>query len=122
MRLRVIVPGLVLACLLAGTASGEESGKYPLQIRKTPGQKRTYKNLHRISFFADRARELSASSSGGKSLTIDISREWTMDETFRVEKEDTLVAAVMTKGSELAMINSLQPQSTLIKCLRLTFS
>lgn len=101
-----IVLGLAFAGLMSGPAGGEETGKVPLLIKKIPGSKRTYKNLYRTNFYAERARELSASTSGSTSLTIDLSREWTVEETYRSEKGDTLIAAVMVKGSEMAMINS----------------
>ena len=98
--------GLALSGFFPRVAVGQETGKWLLRIKKVPDQKLTYKNLYRMAFYADRARELSASSSSGNpSLSIDISREWSMEETFRVEKKDTLVAAVMTRASELARIN-----------------
>lgn len=107
MRLRVLTDvgmALVFAGFFAQEAIGQEVGKIPLQIKVVPGQKLTYKNFYRMSFFVDRAKELVASH-GESSYQIDVSWEWTQDEVFKVDQRDTLIVATLMKTSDLTMIN-----------------
>lgn len=108
MKMRALVgAGLALAlvgCLARG-AFGQGAGKVSLQIKAAMGQKLTYKNLFRVTFYTDRAREVVATS-GQNAYQLDLNREWVQEESFKVEGQDTLVVATLTKASDMAMINS----------------
>lgn len=106
--MRRVLTGVGMALVFAGffaqEVTGQEGGKIPLQIKAMPGQKLTYKNLYRVTFSSEQARELVAMS-GGTSFQIDLNWEWTQEETFKAEQRDTLVLATLTKTSDLTMIN-----------------
>lgn len=107
MKMRAVVGvGLALALTggLARGVSGQEAGKISLRVKAAPGQKLTYKNLFRLTFFTDRAREVVATS-GQNAYQLDLNREWTQEETFKVEGQDTLVVATLTKVGDMSMIN-----------------
>ncbi|MSS70875.1 MAG: hypothetical protein EXS64_05235 [Candidatus Latescibacteria bacterium] len=106
MKMRVVVRtvlGLALAGGVARGASGQE--QVSLQVKTAPGQKLVYKNLFKLTFFTDRAKEVVATS-GQNSYQIDLNQEWTQEEAFRADGKDTLVVATLTKVSDLSMINS----------------
>jgi hypothetical protein len=103
-RYAMVLAGILWAWFGAAAAGGQESGPYALQIRPQAGQKLSYKNLYRMIFTTDRAKELGAST-GGASLVIETNWEWIQEESSKAEEKESVVTTSLTKASNSTRIN-----------------